>query len=467
MSKKFLDDGFLLQNEVGLSLYEKHASVMPIVDFHNHLPPKEIAQNRKFNNITEAWLEGDHYKWRAMRYNGIAEEFCTGNAAPFDKFFAWAQTVPFTMRNPLYHWTHLELKNYFGVDKLLNKETAKEVYEHCSSLLQQEDFSVQSLLKKMDVEVVCTTDDPADSLEYHQQFGGQQGSLKMYPSFRPDKSYTVNDARQYNDYIDRLGHTANTTIYSFDDLIDALRKRMNFFMQLGCRGSDHGVEALYFDKDYLTKAPAVFRKAREGNALSNEEKQLLQCGVLIHLSKIYHELGWVQQFHIGAQRSVNSRMLKRVGPDSGFESIGEYLQAKSMADFFDHLDSSDELTKTIIYNSNPAHNEVFATMIGNFSDGSSIGKMQFGAGWWFLDQKDGMEKQINALSNMGLLSRFVGMVTDSRSFLSFSRHEYFRRVLCNLIGQDVEQGELPDDRPWLGEIIRAICYSNAKDFFRL
>ncbi|HEV8512365.1 MAG TPA: glucuronate isomerase [Cyclobacteriaceae bacterium] len=462
----FLSENFLLETEASILLYKQHASPAPILDYHNHLSPKEIAENRRFNNLTEIWLEGDHYKWRAMRFNGITEKYCTGNASPVEKFEAWAKTVPYTLRNPLYHWTHLELKNYFGITKLLNETTAKEIYEECTSKLQQEDFRVQSLLSKMKVQVVCTTDDPTDNLEYHQKFAKQNGPFKMYPSFRPDKCYSLDDLVAYNKYIDLLAEASSTHIHSFDDLIEALKKRIKFFDEHGCRSSDHGPESLFFDANASSAAPTIFKKVRERIKLTVDEQQLLRCAILIELCKLYHEIGWAQQFHLGALRGNNSRKAREVGADSGFDSIGEFPQAVHLSKFFNHLDNTDQLTRTIIYNSNPAHNEVFGTMIGNFCDGSEPGKMQFGSGWWFLDQKDGMEKQLNTLSNMALLSRFVGMVTDSRSFLSFSRHEYFRRILCNLIGRDVERGEIPNDMALLGKMVGDICYSNAKDYFR-
>jgi glucuronate isomerase len=464
--KVFLDDSFLLENDVAVSLFNEYAMRMPILDYHNHLNPKDIAENRKFNNITEAWLEGDHYKWRAMRINGVPERFCTGNASSYEKFQAWAKTVPYTMRNPLYHWTHLELKNYFGIRKQLNEDTAQEIYEECTSRLQQEEFRTQSLLTKMNVLVACTTDDPADRLEYHLAFSKTTSGLRMFPSFRPDKCYSADDPIEYNGYLDSLSEVSKEPINSFDDLIGSLKKRADFFSELGCRSSDHGLESLYFDPVALSKAPTLFKKIRSHNRLTADEQLQLKCAVLVELGKIYHALGWVQQFHLGALRNTNSRMTRIAGANAGYDSIGEFPQAYQMSRFFDHLDASNQLTRTVIYNSNSAHNEVFATMVGNFSDGSEAGKMQFGTGWWFLDQKEGIEKQISALSNMSLLSHFVGMVTDSRSFLSFSRHEYFRRILCNIIGRDVERGELPDDLPMLGKMLEDICFNNAKSYFR-
>jgi glucuronate isomerase len=466
-SKSFPGNTFLLENETAIVLYEQYASPMPILDYHNHLSPKDIAENRKFGNITEAWLEGDHYKWRAMRINGVAEKFCTGDASPRDKFIEWSKTVPYTMRNPLYHWTHLELKNYFGIDKLLDESSAGEIYDECTSLLQQDDFRVQSLLTKMNVEVVCTTDDPVDSLEYHWQFEQQPGGVKMFPSFRPDKAYATGDPVAFLQYIADLSAVSHVRINSFDDLVGALRERMNLFNDLGCRSADHGPQSLYFDPEALSKAPALFKKLQGGNKLTVEEKLQFQCALLLQLCKHYHELGWVQQFHLGALRDTSTRMMRQLGSNTGFDSVGEFPQAQHLSQFLDYLDNTNQLTKTVLYNLNPSQNEVFATMAGNFCDGSVPGKIQFGSGWWFLDQKDGMTRQLNALSNMGLLSRFVGMVTDSRSFLSFPRHEYFRRVLCNLIGTDVEKGELPDDIPRLGQMIRDICYFNTKKYFTL
>jgi len=459
-----LGDDFLLESDAAVYLYEQHAAKMPIVDFHNHLSPKDIAENRKFKNLTEIWLEGDHYKWRGMRTNGVSERYCTGDASPFEKFTKWAETVPYTMRNPLFHWTHLELKNYFGINMLLDESSAKEIYETCTAMLQQDDFSVQSLLVKYNVEVLCTTDDPTDSLEYHKQFATQDASFRMVPTFRPDKSFTVENLAAYRSYVEKLSKVAGTSINSFDELIQALQNRINAFHQLGCRASDHGLEQLYFHREAEAKAPGIFTKMMSGKALDAEEVLTFKSAVLINLSRMYHKKGWVQQFHLGALRNNSTRMLRELGPDTGFDSIGVFPQANAMTLFFDYLDNTNQLTKTIVYNINPSDNEVFATMMGNFNDGSVPGKMQLGSGWWFLDQKDGMEKQMNALSNMGLLSRFVGMVTDSRSFLSFPRHEYFRRVLCNLVGRDVEKGELPDDHR-VGKMIEAICYNNAKNYF--
>jgi glucuronate isomerase len=463
--KAFLSEDFLLETETAQYLYDEVAAKAPIIDYHNHLSPKDIAENRKFNNITEAWLEGDHYKWRAMRTNGIPEKYCTGNASPEEKFLKWAETVPHTMRNPLYHWTHLELKRYFGVTDLLNASTASKIYAHCTNLMQDDDYTVQQLLLKMNVEVVCTTDDPTDTLEYHKAFAQQNAGFKMYPTFRPDKSFAVEDTQSYLKYLEKLSAAANISINNFSDLLEALKKRMQFFQSHGCRVSDHGLEVIPFAGDAESRAEAIFGKVRSGKLLDREEVNTFKSAVLINLSRLYSKNGWVQQFHVGAMRNNSSRMMRELGPDTGFDSIGDFPQARSMSDFFNYLDNTNELPKTIIYNLNPADNELFATMTGNFNDGSTPGKIQFGSGWWFLDQKDGMERQMNALSNMGLLSRFVGMVTDSRSFLSFPRHEYFRRILCNLLGNDIQKGLLPNDTEAVGSMVRAICYSNAKQYF--
>lgn len=465
-SRPFLGDDFLLETDAATQLYEQYAAPSAILDYHCHLSPKDIAENRKFENLTEIWLEGDHYKWRAMRINGVAERYCTGNATPYEKFLEWAKTVPYTMRNPLYHWTHLELKNYFGVRGVLDESSAKQIYYECSETLKQDDFSVQSLLKKMNVEVVCTTDDPVDSLNYHQEFAKQKTGMRMFPTFRPDKSFAVDNPQTYNEYLEKLGSAANISIQTLDDLLAALKNRVEFFDALGCRASDHGLEYMFYDADGISRAPGLFKKIRSGQALDAHERVQFKCAVLIELCKLYHAKNWVQQFHVGALRGNNSRMLRELGPDTGFDSIGDFPQALSMSRFFNHLDNTDQLTRTVIYNLNPADNDIFATMLGNFSLGVP-GKMQWGSGWWFLDQKDGMERQMNTLSNMGLLSRFVGMVTDSRSFMSYPRHEYFRRILCNLLGKDIENGELPENFEWIGKIVQDVCYGNAKSFFRL
>ncbi|MCU0420168.1 MAG: glucuronate isomerase [Cyclobacteriaceae bacterium] len=463
-TKPFLAEDFLLENETALALYNRFAASEPILDFHNHLSPKDIVENRQFANITEVWLEGDHYKWRAMRSNGVAEKYCTGHVPPEEKFNKWAETVPYTLRNPLYHWSHMELKAYFGIDQLLNSNTAGRIYEETTALLRTPDYRVQGLLTRMNVSVVCTTDDPADTLEYHQQ----QSSLpfRMYPTFRPDKAYSFADTARYSSYLTQLERAAQTDIQSLSDLLTVLQKRIDFFHEWGCRASDHGLEYLPYQPVTTTKAAQVFDHVRTGHDLSAEQGEQLRTFLLLSLCEMYQGKNWVQQFHLGALRNNNSRMMRHLGADTGFDSIGDFPQAKTLAQFLNHLDANDRLGKTILYNLNPADNEVFATMIGNFNDGSLPGKMQYGPAWWFLDQKDGMEKQLDALSSLGLLSRFVGMVTDSRSVMSFPRHEYFRRILCNRLGNEIEAGELPDDEELIGTMIRNICHENAKNYFQ-
>jgi glucuronate isomerase len=461
----FLSDDFLLQTPTARTLYHEHAASQPIIDYHCHLPPDQIAQNRQFENITQIWLYGDHYKWRAMRANGVNERFITGDASDWEKFEKWAETVPYTVRNPLYHWTHLELRRYFGVTELLNKDSARRIYEQCNALLQTPEYAVQGLLTKMNVKVVCTTDDPADSLEYHQAMAAQGFETRILPTFRPDKAMTP-EAADYPAYLQRLGAAAGVEIRSYADLLTALRQRHDFFASLGGRLSDHGLEQIYAADYTEVEVAAIFDKARLDQKLTTAEIEQFKSAMLVELAIMDWEKGWTQQFHLGALRNNNARALRQLGPDTGWDSIGDFSQAQALSRFLDRLDNQDKLTKTILYNLNPADNDMVATMIGNFQDGSVAGKMQFGSGWWFLDQKDGMEKQLNALSNMGLLSRFVGMLTDSRSFLSFPRHEYFRRILCNLLGRDVENGELPaEELPWLGQLVENISYGNASQYF--
>ena len=465
--KRFLDEDFLLQTETAKHLYHEHAAMQPIIDYHCHLPPDEIADDKQFDNISQIWLNGDHYKWRALRANGVPEHYITGPASDWEKFEKWAETTPYTMRNPLYHWTHMELVNPFGIHKILNTESAREIYDQTAAKLRTPAFSVQGMLKKFKVEVVCSTDDPADSLEHHARFAKSDAAkhLQLRPTYRPDKAMSPENTQVYNAYIDKLGAATNTDITSLNDLLDALAKSHQHFHDNGCRLSDHGLETLYAADYEMSDIIRIFSKVRSGHNLHAEEVMQFKSFMLVHFAEADHEKGWTQQFHIGAQRNNNSRMLRNLGPDTGFDSIGDFTIARPLAAFLDRLDTNDKLAKTIIYNLNPRDNEMFATMIGNFNDGSTPGKIQFGSAWWFLDQKDGMEKQLNSLSNLGLLSRFVGMLTDSRSFLSFPRHEYFRRILCNLIGKDVENGELPKDLPWLGKLVEDISYRNARDYF--
>lgn len=464
MSTKFINDNFLLENKYAEELYHNYSKNQPIIDYHNHLSPQLIAEDHVFDNITKVWINGDHYKWRAMRTLGVNEQFITGTASDKDKFLQWGKTVPYTMRNPLYHWTHLELARYFDIYDLLNEKSAEAIYEQASAKVNTKEYSTRNLLRKVKAEFVCTTEDPIDNLEYHQQLAKSDFEVKVSTAFRPDRAILIgNDG--YNEYIDKLGEVAGITIATYSDLCDALKNRISYFDKNGSKLSDHGLEHIYFENFTESEINNIFKKKRENAAISNEDALKFQSAVLLFLSETYHEFGWVQQFHLGALRNNNARMHRILGPDTGWDSIGDYSQAQKLSAFLNALDSKDKLTKTIIYNLNPADNEVMATMIGNFNDGSVKGKVQFGSGWWFLDQKDGMTKQLNALSNMGLISCFIGMLTDSRSFLSFPRHEYFRRILCNLLGEEIQRGELPNDMEWIGKMVADISYNNAKEYF--
>jgi glucuronate isomerase len=462
--KTFLTEDFLLHTDTARTLYHDYAKHLPIIDYHNHLPPNELAADKQFENITKIWLYGDHYKWRAMRTNGVNERYITGEATDYQKFEKWAETVPYTMRNPLYHWTHLELARYFDETRLLKPETAFSIFEHTSTQLNTPQYSVQNLLRKMNVEVVCTTDDPLDSLEHHAAFRADRAGFKMLPAFRPDKFILI-DNPNFASYVQRLGAIVGFELKNFADILRGLKMRAEFFASLGCQLCDHGLEQLYAEDFTDAAANKVFQKALSGETLTEPEALVYKSAMLYHLGVLYHQMGWTQQFHLGALRNVNRRKLKELGPDTGWDSIGDFKQAVALARYLGRLEDDNCLAKTIIYNLNPADNEVFAAMIGNFNDGSIAGKVQWGSGWWFLDQLDGMTKQINALSNIGLLSQFVGMLTDSRSFLSFPRHEYFRRLLCNLFGEDVRKGELPNDVAWMGKLVQDICYYNAKRYF--
>lgn len=466
--KQFLDDNFVLQNETAKYLYHQHAARQPIIDYHCHLDPKLIAEDYRFDNLGELWLGGDHYKWRAMRTNGVDERYCTGKeTSDWEKFEKWAETVPYTMRNPLYHWTHLELKTAFGITELLNPETARAIYDECTAKLRTPEFSARSLMKHYNVEVVCTTDDPADSLEHHLALKNEGFEIKVLPTWRPDKAMAVENATNYCSYIEKLSQASGITINKFADLIDALRSRHDFFASVGCKLSDHGIEEFYAEDYTANEIEAIFNKVYGGTALSREEIMKFKSAMLYEGAIMDWEKGWTQQFHYGAIRDNNTRLFRKLGSDTGFDSIGDFTVAKVMSKFLNRLDIDNRLAKTIIYNLNPRDNDLVATMIGNFQDGSIAGKIQFGSGWWFLDQKNGMEAQINSLSNLGLLSRFVGMLTDSRSFLSYPRHEYFRRILCNLIGTDVENGLLPASQlDFLGKMVEGVSYYNAKNFFK-
>lgn len=462
----FIAEDFLLENKYSQHLYHTYAKGLPIIDYHNHLPPNEINSDKNFENISKIWLAGDHYKWRAMRTLGVPEKYITGDASDEEKFQKWADTVPYTLRNPLFHWTHLELQRYFGIDELLTSKNASAIFNQTTEMLQGSDFSTCSLLNKMNVEVVCSTDSPTDTLNEHVSFSKKENDLQMYPAFRPDKAYAVEDPKSYGKYLVELGELANGQgIANFEELIQALQIRVNYFHDRGCRVSDHGLEQLYYFEGEPYNMDVLIHDLKYGNTLTKEMAEFFKFKVLVELSKMYHGKGWVQQFHLGALRNTNERMLSVLGPDTGYDSIGDFDQASALSKYLNKLESSDQLSKTVLYNLNPRDNEVFATMIGNYNGGGIKGKVQFGSGWWYLDQKDGMERQINTLSNMGLVSCFIGMLTDSRSFLSFPRHEYFRRILCNLFGNDVKNGELPWDEAWLGKIIQDICYYNAKNYF--
>ncbi len=463
----FINDDFLLKTKTARRLYHQFAESEPILDFHCHLPPKDIAENRQFANLFETMLEGDHYKWRAMRANGVAERYCTGDAAPFDKFRAWAASVPHTLRNPLYHWTHLELKRYFGIDELLNEASAQRIWEAGNKLLATPELTTHGILKKFRVTALCTTDDPTDDLCHHEAIAKSGLVTKVYPAFRPDKALTVHQPELFNRWVGRLAEASNVDIRNYTSFLDALKCRVDYFHAHGCRLSDHGLEQSFADFCSEKVAADIFKQARRGQAAAPRAYAQFAANVMLFVGRLYAEKGWTMQLHLGPLRNQNTRLLRQLGPDTGFDSIGDFQQTVALAAYLDRLDQENALPKTIIYNVNPMDNYAFASMIGNFQDGSVPGKMQFGAAWWFLDQKEGMEWQLNALSNIGLLSRFVGMVTDSRSWMSYPRHEYFRRVLCNLIGRDVENGEVPDDDGLLGPMIRNICYNNAKQYLEL
>ena len=462
--KHFIHDNFLLENKYAEELYHSFAKNQPIIDYHNHLSPKLIAEDYVFKNLTEVWINGDHYKWRAMRTLGINENFITGNASDKDKFLQWGKTVPYTMRNPLYHWTHLELARYFDVFDLLNEKSAEKIYDEVLAKLNSQAYSTRNLLKKVNAEFVCTTEDPTDDLTYHKQLAHSDFSVKVSTAFRPDKAILI-ASETYNEYIHTLENAADMAINNYSDLCEVLSKRVRYFNEHGCRISDHGLDQIPFENFTESEINNIFDKRRKNQPISPSEEAKFQTALVLFLCEQYHQYGWVQQFHLGALRNNNARMHQKLGPDTGWDSIGDFSQAKNLSALLNALDSQDKLTKTILYNLNPADNEVLATMIGNFNDGSIKGKIQFGSGWWFLDQKDGMTKQLNALSNMSLISCFIGMLTDSRSFLSFPRHEYFRRILCNLLGDEIQRGELPNDMAWIGQMVADISYHNAKTYF--
>jgi glucuronate isomerase len=462
--KPFIQEDFLLGNKTAVRLYHQYAGRQPIIDFHCHLSPAMISADHRFENLTQAWLEGDHYKWRAMRTNGISEEFCTGKASDSEKFMKWAETVPYTAGNPLYHWTHLELARYFNIFKLLSPSTAHEIYEEASALLRTKELSIREMMKKMNVEVVCTTDDPADNLEYHVKLKGAF-EVKVLPAFRPDNVVKTEDPVKFRSYIERLGKSGGKEIRSFRDMIEVLDVRHRFFHEMGARLSDHGLDRFYYDSFTAADADKILLKLLKGDSLTCEESEKYKTAVMTELCRMNHKRGWTQQFHVGAMRNNNLRKFRQMGPDTGWDSIGVPQDAMKMSKFLSSLDDTEQLAKTILYNLNPADNEVMITMTGNFNDGSTPVKVQYGAAWWFLDQKNGMEKHLRDLASLGLLSRFAGMVTDSRSFLSYPRHEYFRRIVCNYIGEEVERGLIPDDEDLLKMMVERISYKNAKEYF--
>jgi glucuronate isomerase len=463
----FITQDFLLQSKTARHLYHTYASEEPILDYHCHLSPKEIADDRRFNNLTEIWLEGDHYKWRAMRANGVPEHFCTGNADPYEKFMAWARTVPFTLRNPLYHWTHLELQRYFGIEDLLDETTAPEIWKRANSALSNDDLTARGILTRFGVRAVCTSDDPTESLEDHRRVAQSGLETRVYPTFRPDRALRTTDAMAFNSWVDQLAQAADVNIASLGHFLNALQKRHDYFHSLGCRLSDHGLNHCYANFCTEQQASAIFDKVRSRQQLSETDSEKFASFLMLFFGHLDAEKGWTKQLHLGAYRNLNSRMLRDYGTDAGFDSIGDWPQMLSLGSYLSRLQEEKALPKIVLYNLNPADNYAFATMAGNFQDGITPGNIQFGSGWWYLDQKEAMEWQLNALSNTGLLSRFVGMLTDSRSFMSFPRHEYFRRVLCNLIGADVENGLLPDKEELVGTMIKNICFSNAANYFGL
>jgi len=467
MSEGFLTENFLLHSPAAVRLFHEYAKGEPIIDYHCHLPPEQIAEDTQFENMTRIWLYGDHYKWRLMRANGVAERFCTGDASDEEKFMAWAATVPKILRNPIYHWTHMELKRPFGITGLLfGPETAPRVWRECNEKLASKQFSARAIMKAMDVRVVCTTDDPTDSLEHHDKIASDDSfDVKVFPTFRPDKAMAVEDPEAFNAWVDRLERAAEMEIKDFDAFLEALARRQDFFHSRGCRISDHGLETAYAEDFTASEVRRAFAEVRGGARLDSGQTARFKSAMLLEFGRMDYEKGWTQQFHFAAMRNNNTRMFRELGPDAGYDSIGDFALARPLAKLLDRLDAENRLAKTIVYSLNPCHNEIIASMIGNFQDGSVPGKMQMGSAWWFNDHIDGMTRQIEALSNIGLLSRFVGMLTDSRSFLSYPRHEYFRRLLCNILGEEIEKGLLPRDFDLVGGMVRDISYRNAASYF--
>jgi glucuronate isomerase len=463
----FIHEDFLLQSAAARRLYHEYASAEPILDYHCHLPPKDVAERRRFANLFEIWLEGDHYKWRAMRANGVDESLVTGSGAPRDKFMAWARTVPQTLRNPLYHWTHLELKRYFDIEELLDESSAARVWDKANERLQQPDSDAWGILDRFKVRAVCTTDDPADTLEWHDKIAKLGIGTKVFPTFRPDKALAVNQPEAFNAWVAKLAAVAGVEITNYRSFVDVLKSRHDFFHSRGGRLSDHGLNACFATPCTEARAAEIFAQARAGVAATVEDQAAFASVLMLEFGRWDAEKGWTKQLHLMAQRNNNTRRLAESGPDTGYDSIGDLPQIEALSAYLNTLENENALPKIILYNLNPAWNYALATMAGNFQDGKTAGKIQFGSGWWFLDQKEAMEWQMNALSNCGLLSKFAGMLTDSRSFMSYPRHEYFRRTLCNLLGTDMEQGLLPNDYAMVGGMVKRICYANARDYFGL
>ena len=463
----FIHDNFLLLNETAKKLYNDFAKHEPILDYHNHLSPKDIAEDRQFENITQIWIEGDHYKWRAMRANGIDEKYISGNASDLEKFKKWAETVPYTLRNPLYHWTHMEFKIYFGITELLNGDNAEKIYHQCNELLKKPAYSVKNLLRKLNVKVVGTTDDPSDDLAFHKKIQEDNYEIKVLPSFRPDKYINVENHNDFLVFLEKLGNRVGYQISSYDLLLKALQERHDFFHEMGGRISDHGHTNYFFETTSIEEVNELFSRLLKNETLTQTEIDKYKTFTLLEVAKMNHKKGWTQQFHVGAIRNNNSKMHQLLGPDNGFDSVGSLNKAEKMAMLLDNLNHTNQLAKTIVYNLNSNESEMIAAMAANFNEGPIAGKMQYGAAWWFLDQKNGIENQLEVLSNFGLLSRFVGMVTDSRSFMSFSRHDYFRRILCNLIGNEIENGLLPNNMELVGEMVKNVCYTNAANYLKI
>lgn len=467
MKKQFLDENFLLESKPAQKLYHEYGASTPIFDYHCHIPPADIMADRQFGSLTEVWLEGDHYKWRAMRACGEDEELITGGASDYEQFAAWARTVPKLVKNPLYHWTHLELQRVFGVDELLNPDTAEEIYNHCGALLAKKEFSARSIIRKFRVEALCTTDDPSSDLEVHRKIRESGFKTLVAPAFRPDRALEGHRPDRFNPWLDGLAEMTDVRVNSYGRFIECLWKRHQFFHDRGCRLSDYGIEKCWTSEWTSEELETYFRALRSGRPLTGEALSAFRSATLHELLSMDGSQGWVQQLHLGALRNVNSRMYAKLGPDTGYDAMGDFSQGAALSRLLDRLDRTGKLTKTIVYPLNPRDNEMIPSILGCFQDGAVPGKMQMGSAWWFMDTKSGMERQIEALSSVGVLSRFVGMLTDSRSLLSYPRHEYFRRILCNVLGRDIEKGELPEDYSLLGGIVADICYNNAREYFQL